>query len=176
MASTPTQVTPLVWKDPRVSHSGGCWLGMLGRTLGCQRWENTISRGSVGASSAHFHCASPEGFSVCIRTGQTGRHWPWSLALQPVSPPNTASSDGCWTASSREPHRGVTEERVGGKKRMGEVDIFSSDEKLWLVSQTQEGLFKTSQPTSYFFSGLEGKILQRLPCFRTRLQGTALWL
>lgn len=62
----------------------------------------------------------------------------------------------------------------GETKRMGEVGIFSSDEKLWLVPQAQEGLFKISQPASYFFSGLEGKILQRLPCFRTRLQGTAL--
>lgn len=99
---------------------------------------------------------------------------------QPVSPGGTASSDGCWTASSREPlrhaqGRGVMEERVGGeKKRMGEADIFSSDEKLWLVSQAREGLCKTSQPASCFFSGFEGKILQRLPCFRTRLQGMAL--
>lgn len=57
---------------------------------------------------------------------------------------------------------------------MGEVDIFSSDEKLGPALQAQERLFKTSQPASCFFSGLEGKILQRLPCFRTQLQGTAL--
>lgn len=72
----------------------------------------------MGASSAHFHRASPEGFSVCVRTGQTGRHW--SLALEPVSPPSSASPDGCRTASSRELHHrghGVTEERVEGKKK-----------------------------------------------------------
>lgn len=57
---------------------------------------------------------------------------------------------------------------------LGEVDIFSSDEKPGLAVQDQEGLFKTSQPISCFFSGLEGKILQRLTCFRTQLQGTAL--
>lgn len=57
---------------------------------------------------------------------------------------------------------------------MGEVDIFSPDEKSGLALQARERLFKTSQPTSCFVSGLEGKILQRLPCFRTQLQGTAL--
>lgn len=93
----------------RAGNAGENW-----PALGCERWENTLSRGSVGA---RFH---PEGFSVCVRTGQTGRHWPWSLALQPVSPP--VSSDGCWTASPKEPHhrarcRGVTEERVAAKKK-----------------------------------------------------------
>lgn len=55
---------------------------------------------------------------------------------------------------------------------MGEFDIFSSDEKSGPALQVQEGLFKTSQATSCFLSGLEGKIHQCLPC--TQLQGTAL--
>lgn len=82
-------------------------------------------------------------------------------------PPESSAAPGA-VASRRKGWEGKKK-----KKRMGEVDIFSSDEKLWLVSQAQEGLFETSQP-AYFFSGFEGKILQRLPCFRTRLQGTAL--
>lgn len=91
VAKTPTQVTPLVWKYPTVR--GSLWWLMAGNAgenspaLGCQLWENMVLRGSVGASSARFHRASPKGFSVCIRTGQTGRHWPGAWHCSPCPLP-----------------------------------------------------------------------------------------
>jgi len=62
----------------------------------------------------------------------------------------------------------------GGEERLGEAGIFSFHEKPGPVVWAQEGLFKTSQPTSCFLSNPVWKILQHMPGFRTKLQGTAL--
>lgn len=65
---------------------------------GCQRLENTLSSGGVGASSAHFHRASPRDILFISELGRqhvTGRGAWHRDARSPCPPAGVAGCEGC---------------------------------------------------------------------------------
>lgn len=101
---------------------------------------------------------------------------------QPVSPGGTASSDGCWTASSREPlhharGRGVMEERVGGKKKGWGRRIFSALMKNcgWF-HRLRRGYARPASQLLVSFQALRGKSSNACPVSALGSKARPFWL
>lgn len=184
VAKTPTQATPLVWKDPTVR--GSLWWLMAGNAgenspaLGCQRWENTVLRGSVGASSAWFHRASPEGFSVCIRTGQTGRHWPgaWHCSPCPLPALPALMDAGQHPPESRTARPGaVASRRKGwGEKKDGGGGYFQLMKNCDWFRRLRRGCSRPVSQLLISFQAWRGKSSNACPVSALSSKARPFWL
>lgn len=159
---------------------------------GWEGWGELTSTGmsALGKHGIEGKCGSflgavppcqPQGLFCLYQNWADRTSLAWSLALQPVSPPGTASSDGCWTASSREPHRqarccGVTEERVGGKKGWGRW-IFSALMKNcdWFC-RLRRGCSRPASQLLISFQAWRGKSSNACPVSTLSSKAQPFWL